>query len=122
MRSLLKGYANRGGTVLLSSHLLNEVEQVADEMVLIGNGRIVAQGDKRSLLAMDTSESALVSSLDNRLSEVRSSRRDTRLFPKAAGSARAALPKRSDGWRSRPRSCSPNCARAPPGSRTYSPN
>ena len=30
MRGLLKGYAERGGTVLLSSHLLHEVEQIAD--------------------------------------------------------------------------------------------
>src|SRR4051794_37127719 len=51
MRGLLKGYAERGGTVLLSSHLLHEVEIIADEMILIGNGRIVAQGDKKSLLA-----------------------------------------------------------------------
>ncbi|WP_243059430.1 ABC transporter ATP-binding protein [Nocardioides sp. SR21] len=51
MRGLLKGYAERGGTVLLSSHLLHEVEQIADEMILIGNGKIVAQGDKKTLLA-----------------------------------------------------------------------
>ncbi|MBE7323744.1 ATP-binding cassette domain-containing protein [Nocardioides sp. Y6] len=50
MRGLLKTFADQGGTVLLSSHLLNEVELVADEMVMIGNGRIVAQGDKRALL------------------------------------------------------------------------
>ncbi|WP_372736122.1 ABC transporter ATP-binding protein [Nocardioides sp.] len=64
MRGLLKGYADRGGTVLLSSHLLNEVELIADEMILIGNGRIVAQGDKQSLLATET-VSSLVTSLDN---------------------------------------------------------
>jgi ABC-2 type transport system ATP-binding protein len=51
MRGLLKGYADRGGTVLLSSHLLHEVEQIADEMILIGHGRVVAQGDKKTLLA-----------------------------------------------------------------------
>ena len=51
MRGLLKGYADRGGTVLLSSHLLNEVELIADEMILIGRGKIVARGDKKSLLA-----------------------------------------------------------------------
>jgi ABC-2 type transport system ATP-binding protein len=51
MRDLLKQYADRGGTVLLSSHLLNEVELIADEMILIGRGRILAQGDKRTLLA-----------------------------------------------------------------------
>jgi ABC-2 type transport system ATP-binding protein len=50
MRSLLRGYAERGGTVLLSSHLLHEVEMIADEMVLIGRGRIVAQGTKAELL------------------------------------------------------------------------
>ncbi len=70
MRTLLKGYADRGGTVFLSSHLLNEVELIADEMILIGMGKIVAQGDKKSLLAMDTNVSSLVMSLDNaRLTE-----------------------------------------------------
>jgi ABC-2 type transport system ATP-binding protein len=64
MRGLLKGYADRGGTVLLSSHLLSEVEIIADEMILIGHGRIVAQGDKKSLLATQKA-TTLVSSLDN---------------------------------------------------------
>ena len=50
MRSLLRGYADEGGTVLLSSHLLNEIELVADEIVVIGGGRIVASGAKQELL------------------------------------------------------------------------
>jgi ABC-2 type transport system ATP-binding protein len=65
MRGLLKGYAERGGTVLLSSHLLHEVEQIADEMILIGRGRIVAQGDKKSLLSTGGDEKTLVTALDN---------------------------------------------------------
>ena len=65
MRGLLKGYADRGGTVLLSSHLLNEVELIADEMILIGRGRIVAQGDKKSLLRAAPTTRSLVTSLDN---------------------------------------------------------
>lgn len=66
MRGLLKGYADRGGTVLLSSHLLHEVEQIADEMILIGHGRIVARGDKQSLLAnAGGADTTLVTSLDN---------------------------------------------------------
>ncbi|AJR18239.1 ATP-binding cassette domain-containing protein [Pimelobacter simplex] len=66
MRGLLKGYADRGGTVLLSSHLLHEVEMIADEMILIGHGKIVAQGDKKSLLAgANGSATTLVTSLDN---------------------------------------------------------
>ncbi len=50
MRGLLKEYAVRGGTVLLSSHLLHEVEKIADDLILIGHGRIVAQGTKQELL------------------------------------------------------------------------
>jgi ABC-2 type transport system ATP-binding protein len=50
MRGLLRNFAGRGGTVLLSSHLLHEVEMIADEMVLIGRGKIVAQGTKAELL------------------------------------------------------------------------
>jgi ABC-2 type transport system ATP-binding protein len=50
MRSLLRTYADRGGTVLLSSHLLHEIEVIADEIIVIGNGHIVAQGTKAELL------------------------------------------------------------------------
>ncbi|QIX26021.1 ATP-binding cassette domain-containing protein [Nocardioides sp. JQ2195] len=50
MRGLLKGYAQRGGTVLLSSHLLHEVQQIADDLVMIGRGEIVAEGTPEELL------------------------------------------------------------------------
>ena len=50
MRDLLRGFANKGGTVLLSSHLLHEIEVIADDLVVIGQGRIVAQGTKAELL------------------------------------------------------------------------
>ncbi|ACZ29800.1 ABC transporter related protein [Xylanimonas cellulosilytica DSM 15894] len=51
MRDLLADFAGKGGTVLLSSHLLGEIERVADDLVIIGGGRIVAQGSKEQLLA-----------------------------------------------------------------------
>jgi ABC-2 type transport system ATP-binding protein len=51
MRGLLRDFADRGGTVLLSSHLLREVEAVADQLVVIGAGRIAAQGSTSDLLA-----------------------------------------------------------------------
>jgi ABC-2 type transport system ATP-binding protein len=51
MRDLLRGFANKGGTVLLSSHLLHEIEVIADDLVVIGQGRIVAKGTKAELLA-----------------------------------------------------------------------
>ncbi|KGN42871.1 ABC transporter ATP-binding protein [Knoellia aerolata] len=50
MRDLLRDFADGGGTVLLSSHLLREVEIIADDIVMIGQGRIVCQGSKASLL------------------------------------------------------------------------
>jgi ABC-2 type transport system ATP-binding protein len=50
MRDLLRGYADRGGTVLLSSHLLHEIEVIADDIVMIGLGHIVSMGTKTELL------------------------------------------------------------------------
>ena len=51
MRGLLRDFADRGGTVLLSSHLLLEVEAVADRLLIIGGGKIVAAGSSDELLA-----------------------------------------------------------------------
>ena len=65
MRGLLKGYADRGGTVLLSSHLLHEVEQIADEMLIIGRGKIVARGTREELRAIAGGSGTLVVAEDN---------------------------------------------------------
>jgi ABC-2 type transport system ATP-binding protein len=51
MRGLLRDFADRGGTVLLSSHLLGEVDALADRLVIIGGGLIAAQGSREELLA-----------------------------------------------------------------------
>ncbi len=51
MRRLLRGVADGGGTVLLSSHLLHEVEATADRLVVIDRGRVVADGDLSELLS-----------------------------------------------------------------------
>ncbi|MFK5634094.1 MULTISPECIES: ABC transporter ATP-binding protein [unclassified Ornithinimicrobium] len=51
MRTLLADFTSGGGTALLSSHLLREVEVIADDLVVIGRGRIVAQGTKEELLS-----------------------------------------------------------------------
>ena len=51
MRGLLREFADAGGAVLLSSHLLHEIEVIADNLVVIGGGRIITQGAKADLLA-----------------------------------------------------------------------
>ncbi len=66
MRHLLRDFANRGGTVLLSSHLLHEVEALADHLVVIGNGKIAADGSKSELLA---GKGVLVKGADSQLLE-----------------------------------------------------
>ena len=53
MRDLLRHHAARGGTVLLSSHLLGEVEHTVDRLLVIDSGRIVADGPVASLLGGD---------------------------------------------------------------------
>ncbi|HVQ94494.1 MAG TPA: ATP-binding cassette domain-containing protein [Mycobacteriales bacterium] len=51
MRGLLRDFADRGGTVLLSSHLLQEVQATVDHLVVISQGAIVASGPLARLLA-----------------------------------------------------------------------
>src|SRR5215470_17601339 len=44
MRDLLKSLADQGRTVLVSSHLLSEMEILADDIVIIAGGKLVVQG------------------------------------------------------------------------------
>ena len=50
MRSLLRTFADSGGTVFLSSHLLAEVAGTADDAVIINRGRLVRAGTVRDLV------------------------------------------------------------------------
>ncbi|MHA6793020.1 ATP-binding cassette domain-containing protein [Pseudonocardia bannensis] len=55
LRSFLRGFAGSGRTVLFSSHLLAEVEQTADHLVVISHGRSVYQGGLDQLRASSRS-------------------------------------------------------------------
>ncbi len=44
IRGLLRSHADNGGTVLLSSHLMGEVSEMADDIAVVVGGRIVAYG------------------------------------------------------------------------------
>jgi ABC-2 type transport system ATP-binding protein len=45
IRSLLRGFADEGRTVLVSSHLMSEMQLIADRVVIIGRGRLIADAD-----------------------------------------------------------------------------
>ncbi|WP_232666237.1 ABC transporter ATP-binding protein [Pseudonocardia sp. TRM90224] len=51
VRNLLRAHSAKGGTVLLSSHVLAEVDQTADRLLVIGQGKIVADGPLQQLTA-----------------------------------------------------------------------
>jgi ABC-type multidrug transport system ATPase subunit len=50
VRELIRGLGRGGRTVLLSSHLLSEVQQVADSVAILSRGHLVAQGGVEELL------------------------------------------------------------------------
>ena len=43
IRGLLRALADEGRTVLVSSHLMSEMEGTADDLVVIGRGRLIAE-------------------------------------------------------------------------------
>ncbi|MGH3081878.1 MAG: ABC transporter ATP-binding protein, partial [Gaiellaceae bacterium] len=51
LRDLLRSLSGQGRTILVSSHVLAEVEQIADEVVIIHRGRFVAQSTTAELAA-----------------------------------------------------------------------
>ena len=55
IRGLLKNLAAHGRTVLVSSHLISEVAQTADQLIVIGRGRLLAQTTVAELAARSTS-------------------------------------------------------------------
>jgi ABC-2 type transport system ATP-binding protein len=55
IRTLLKNLAAHGRTVLVSSHLISEVAQTADQLIVIGRGRLLAQTTVAELAARSTS-------------------------------------------------------------------
>ncbi|RJQ66919.1 ATP-binding cassette domain-containing protein [Pseudonocardiaceae bacterium YIM PH 21723] len=50
IRDLMRGLAAEGRTVLVSSHLMSEVEDLADEVVVIGQGRLIEQSGIREFI------------------------------------------------------------------------
>jgi ABC-2 type transport system ATP-binding protein len=55
LRGLLRSFADAGGTVLVSSHLLAEVAQSVDRVVIVGGGRLLADAPLDQLAGSDQS-------------------------------------------------------------------
>jgi ABC-2 type transport system ATP-binding protein len=51
MRALIRRLADQGMTVLLSSHLMGEVEELCDRVAIVGNGRVLYEGALGELIA-----------------------------------------------------------------------
>src|SRR5580692_10821440 len=56
MRGLIRSFADDGMTVLVSSHLISEIEQICDYVVMIRAGRLVHQGSVADLRATQHSD------------------------------------------------------------------
>jgi ABC-2 type transport system ATP-binding protein len=54
VRNLLKGLAREGRTVFVSSHLMSEMALTADEVIIIGKGRLITQLPTEDLLAQSS--------------------------------------------------------------------
>lgn len=54
MRQLLRGLAERGVTVMVSSHLLGEIDRTATVLGILSNGRMLFQGSRDELFAAST--------------------------------------------------------------------
>jgi ABC-2 type transport system ATP-binding protein len=68
LMTMLRGLADRGRTVLFSSHILEEVERLASEVLVLVGGRLAASGDFRQIrrLMTDRPHTFVVRSSDNR--------------------------------------------------------
>ncbi|GEK21531.1 ABC transporter ATP-binding protein [Cellulomonas xylanilytica] len=60
VRELVRSLAAAGTTVLLSSHLMSEMAQTADDVVVLGRGRLVAAGAIADVVAAATASSVRV--------------------------------------------------------------
>ncbi len=70
LRDLLRGLADEGRTILVSSHVLAEVEQLADEVVIIHRGRLVLHAPIGDVVARSTGGTRVRTPTPERLLDV----------------------------------------------------
>lgn len=69
LRQFIKDYANKGNAVFVSSHLLSEMSQMADNIVVIGKGKLIASTSMDQLISGSSHSGVFVRA--NNISELR---------------------------------------------------
>ncbi len=87
VRQLLRRVSERGATVLLSSHLLAEVEQVCDHVVVMDKGKLVAAGPVQQLIGASGSVYLEVTNVRRATSTLKKVKGVTRVTPEPPGLA-----------------------------------
>ena len=71
IRNLMKSLAAEGRTVLVSSHLMNEMAVTADHLIVIGRGKLITEASTEDVIARSTDKSVRVRTPDaDRLAEL----------------------------------------------------
>jgi ABC-2 type transport system ATP-binding protein len=65
MRGFLRSLAAEGRAVLVSSHLMSELQDTADHLVVAGRGRVIADASVAELLASVSADRATLRSLED---------------------------------------------------------
>jgi ABC-2 type transport system ATP-binding protein len=60
MRGFLRSLASQGRAILVSSHLMSELQDAADHLVIVGRGRLIADTSVRELLAAASGDRVVV--------------------------------------------------------------
>lgn len=60
LRQFIKDYADKGNAVFVSSHLLSEMAQMADDVVVIGKGKLIASTSIKKLIGSSSHSSVFV--------------------------------------------------------------
>ena len=96
-RDMIRGFVAEGRTVLLSSHLLDEVEKICDEVAIVDQGKVVAQGPIAELAATGKQTILIATSDDEQALAILSEHRAVESVTTESAGMRVSLDPESDG-------------------------
>jgi ABC-2 type transport system ATP-binding protein len=70
VRNFTRHLASEGRTILVSSHLMSEMAQTADHLIVIGRGKLIADSSTQEFIARSSEHSVLVRTPDPRLADL----------------------------------------------------